>query len=363
MAERLVLHIGVQKSGTTYLQRMLQDRARELAEIGVLYPVPGGRRGASTRVNHHELATYGLLGTEYSWVSGERAAKERAWWEKLRTRVHEWPGTAIVSAEALSVVRSDAARQTVEALGPPGKTDVLITARGLGKLLPSCWQQWLRNGRGTTFDGFMRRFAHERDKGWDVLEQEPQADKWRAFAIARLARRWAAVVRPERVTVISNPGSPADRLWWRFLDAAGLGDASGVPAPDPGTTIHSGMTAAEAQVIRSTNASLLSAGWPPDTVRRLAKRTIRELTARDQRGPRLGVPASYREQVDRWSREDVADLRRSELRIVGDVDELDYAPDSEPPEPTAADVAEAAGVATRVAAGWAPGPKDVLPGE
>ena len=39
MAERLFLHIGTQKSGTTYLQRVLAALAPQLRKKGVLYPI------------------------------------------------------------------------------------------------------------------------------------------------------------------------------------------------------------------------------------------------------------------------------------------------------------------------------------
>ncbi|QBI52835.1 hypothetical protein [Streptomonospora litoralis] len=359
MAERLVLHIGVQKSGTTYLQQMMQDRTEELAAIGALYPVPQRRRAGATRVNYHETATYGLLGDEYSWVTEDRAAKEKAWWEYLQKQVREWDGTAIVSAEALSVVRTEAARKTIEALGA-AETDVFVTARGLGKLLPSVWQQHIRNGKSSSFHSYLRQLARQRESGWDTLEEDYTTHLWRAFALGGLARRWASIVGPERVTVISNPGKPADALWHRFLEAIELGDTSAVPAPDDTTTVHSGITAAEADVIRTVNANLAAADWPGDDVRRLRSKLIADFAERSQRGPRLGIPERFRAEVETWSRADIDDLSDSGVRIVGDIEELRYTADKEPPEPTTGDIAEAAGSAVATAAAWSPGLKNPL---
>ncbi|GAA4892616.1 hypothetical protein [Streptomonospora salina] len=359
MAERLVLHIGVQKSGTTYLQQMMQDRTQELAALGALYPVPPRRRAGATRVNYHETATYALLGGEYSWVSEERSAKERAWWENLQKQVRSWEGTAIVSAEALSVVRAEAARTTVDALGA-ADTRVFITARGLGKLLPSVWQQHIRNGKSSSFHSYLRQLSRQRDAGWDPLEEDHSTHLWRAFALGRLARRWASIVGTDKVTVISNPGSPADRLWHRFLEAVELGDTSAVPAPDDATTVHSGITAPEAEVLRTLNSNLSGAEWSPDDARRLRARIIEGFAQRSERGPRLGIPAPFRASVESWSRADIEDLRESGIRVVGDLDELAYSADAEPPEPAANDVAEAAGSAAATAAEWSPGLKSPL---
>jgi hypothetical protein len=355
MAQRLVLHIGVQKSGTTYLQRMMQDRARKFAEIGVLYPLPGRRRRRRDRVNHHELATYALLGDEYPWVGAERAAQEEGWWKNLQKQVREWPGIAIVSAEALSVVRLDAARHIIDALCIADNVDIVITGRGLGRLLPSFWQQLIRNGNARGFDSFLGQLAREREAGWSNIEDDRASHQWRALALGRLVQRWASIAGMERVTFIANPGSPADLLWRRFIKAIDVGDTSNIPTPDATTTVHGGVTAAEAEVLRAMNDNLLSAGWQRADVRRLSNRVVHAFDEREERGPRLAIPANRRDQVGRWNDENIAELRQSGVRVVGDLIELSYSAEREPPEPTKSEVAEAAGVAVPIASGWTGG--------
>ncbi len=351
MASRLVLHIGVQKSGTTYLQHMLRERVDELARIGVDYPLPWSERRPVQR-NYHEFATYGLLGTEYPWVDEAQAATEHATWKRLLAQVAAAPGTSIVSPEALSVVRADAAREIVDALGV-ADIEVVITARGLGKLLPSVWQQHLRNGRAMGFDGFLERLARIRDRGWPEIEKGHEAHLWRAFALGRLAHRWAETVGAERVTLVVNPGSPADLLWHRFLEAIDLGEAAGdLSSPDTTTTVHSGVTAAEAAALRAVNTELGTADWHRRVKGSLRQHLIGAFARRDSRGPRLSIPQRYREQVAQWSADDIAELAESGVRVVGELDELCYTGVREPREPTAAEVAEAAGAAALAAATW-----------
>ncbi|WP_393916599.1 hypothetical protein [Halostreptopolyspora alba] len=351
MATRLVLHIGVQKSGTTYLQHMLRERVDELTAIGVDYPLPPtGRRPVGR--NYHEFATYGFLGTEYPWVSEDRAAAERGSWERLLGQVAAAPATSIVSPEALSVVRAEAAREIVDALGVTD-IQVVITARGLGKLLPSVWQQHLRNGRATSFAAYLEKLAGIRDRGWPTIEKDHESHLWRAFALGRLAHRWSSIVGADRVTLVANPGSPADLLWHRFLEAIGLdGTADRLSPPDTATTVHSGVTAAEAGVLKSVNARLAATDWPGGVRGNLRQHLIGAFAERDSRGPRLAIPPRYREQVAQWSADDLEDLRESGVRVVGDIAELRYTADREPPEPTSAEVADAAGTATLAAATW-----------
>lgn len=355
MAPRLVLHIGVQKSGTTFLQRMLEERTEALEALGVVYPVPEG--GGPVRVNAHEAATYGLLGTEYPWVGTRRAAAEEAWWQRLRDQVRSCPGTAVVSAEALAVVRSDAAQRVIDELGAD-EVRVVVTARSLGRLLPSSWQQHVRNGRTASFPRFIDGLAAQRARGWESIEKEPDAHMWRAFGLGRLAERWASLVGPERVAVVGNPGSGSGRLWHRFMEAAGLSEeADRVPAPSEGTTVHGGVMAAEAEVLRALNGNLSAQGWSYEEGALLRDRIVDAFRAREDRGPRLAVPSRFRDQVAAWSAEDIDDLRASGALVVGSPEELVYNPDEDPDPPRSNDIAEAAGTAAVAAAAWsAPAP-------
>ena len=103
MASRLILHIGLQKSGTTYLQELIAGGAGELAQAGIVYPVsPNDKR--RRRTENHEWASYGLLGKEYPWVSEKRAPTEKSAWKSLERQVARKKGTVLLSAEALSVI-------------------------------------------------------------------------------------------------------------------------------------------------------------------------------------------------------------------------------------------------------------------
>src|SRR5258708_39279459 len=119
MASRLILHIGLQKSGTTYLQELIASGADELAAAGIVYPVsPSGKK--RRRTWNHEWASYGLLGPEYPWVSEKRASAERDSWKALERQVARTPGTVLLSAEALSTVRTPAIRLLLDRLGGKG---------------------------------------------------------------------------------------------------------------------------------------------------------------------------------------------------------------------------------------------------
>ncbi|GAA1557429.1 hypothetical protein GCM10009678_45520 [Actinomadura kijaniata] len=347
VAAKVILHIGQQKSGTTYLQEVLGHCADALAaETGVLFP-PSLRDVLPDAVENHERATYGLLGTEYPWVSAERAAAEEDKWTRLAARAAEWPGTVLISAEALSVVRSAAVRRVVGEFAP-AEIEIVITTRGLGRALPSLWQQHVRNGRRQEIGTFFETLAAQRDQGPESIELEHDQHHWRAFAIGGLVRRWAREVGADRVTVVVNPGSPPDRLWRLFTAAIGVAEFADRPPEQVLTRrTHSGLTMPETLVLVRLNRLLEEAGWDTYSARAARERLLLSgLLPRSGRGPRVGVPESARRLVEDWSRADVADLESTGARIVGDLDDLRFDAERDVHRPLTPDqVADAAAAA------------------
>ena len=111
MGARVHLHIGLQKSGTTYLQHAWADRLDELAAAGLRYPVePSGRN----EVPNQQLAFYGLIPQEFSWLGERDYSSSWAW---LQGELARTSSPLLLSAEALSTLRPPAAATVVEALG------------------------------------------------------------------------------------------------------------------------------------------------------------------------------------------------------------------------------------------------------
>lgn len=338
MASRLILHVGLQKSGTTYLQDVLARSTEELAAAGMLYPV--------LQRDNHEWATYGLLGTEYPWVSESRAARESGEWERLERLVARERGSVLLSAEALSTIRTPAIRVLLDRLAVPD-VEVVVTARSLSRTLPSLWQQHVRNGRRLGFEGYLTMLDEQRQLGPERIEKERELHLWRAFAIGRLARRWAAQVGAEHVRVVTSPGSPPELLWSRFAGATGLPAFTG--RSEVTRRVHTGLTAPEVLFLASVNVALHEAGWAVVPARRLREAICEKgFVAREDRGPRVAIPPAWAERVAAWSAEDLADLRDSGVSIAGDPGDLQTPAGVEHEEPRAEQVA-AAGAAALLA--------------
>lgn len=326
MAERLILHIGTQKSGTTYLQRVLQALSPRIRRKGVLYPL---RLSGKKEVYNHEAAAYGLLGTEsFPWVPSAKAAAQQESWAGLVRKVNDWKGTVIVSGEALSVIDAPAAARLVDSLGVD-RTDIIITARDLGRVLPSSWQQHIRNGRSTRFGAFLRQLAERRGTGTAderrrAWEADPDHTFWRAYAIGSLAHRWEPLASSIRVVTVPRSGAGPDALWHRFIEALAVGEILPETPPEVDTvSANIGLTEPETLVLASLNRAWESGDLPESARRALRGRIIREaFVPREDRGAKVRLPDDWHGQVAAWCETDLAELRATSAQIIGDPDDL-----------------------------------------
>jgi hypothetical protein len=133
MTERVYLHVGSPKSGTTYLQRVLRHNQEELGRQGVLV---AGR-------THGDLVHAGFVVREDPRLARlpERASGA---WDRLVEEVRGFRGhTAIISYELLSAARRRQAAEAIESLDSYD-VHVVITCRDLGRAVPSAWQERLK---------------------------------------------------------------------------------------------------------------------------------------------------------------------------------------------------------------------------
>jgi hypothetical protein len=333
VARTLLLHIGTQKSGTTYLQRVLASLSGNLKRSGVLYPL---RLAGRKSVYNHEAAAYGLLGTSsFPWVPEQRARAQEDSWAGLVRKVRDWDGTAIVSGEALSVISADAAARLIASLGV-ADTRVLITARDLGRVLPSSWQQHIRNGRSTSFASYLDQTARRRGSGDAATrvaawEADPDQTFWRAYDIGTLAARWAPLAASVSVVTVPRRGAAPDELWWRFRDALGVADPAvtealpTTPPPIDDSAANIGLTEPEVMVLAGLNR--VTAGADPQQVRALRGQLARDVfRTRPDRGAPVRIPRAWLARVTEWAQEDVATLSATDSVVVGSIEDLRVEP-------------------------------------
>jgi hypothetical protein len=261
---RVVLHVGLPKTGTTYLQALLAGHRDALRDAGVLYPFvrPGAMfLGAVEVRGSHDK--FGLTAQD---VAGT--------WAALCERVRAHDGTSIISHEILGGAEPDEIAGALEPLDGLD-LDIVITARDLGRQATADWQEEVKLGDTRSFADFEREELRT-DVPGGTGAVRPHF--WHAQDYAAALRRWSVGVPEERVhlVVCPPPGAPSELLWRRFADACGIAgsvdglvDAGAVPAANPS------LGAAQIALLRRLNAEL-DGRLDPRAHARLVKRGLAE---------------------------------------------------------------------------------------
>lgn len=295
MAQRVVLHAGLMKSGTSYLQKRLSANQDLLAERGVLFP--------GTVWRDQVLAVSDVLGrTHFGKLSDGT-------WRRLVEEIDAHAGTALISMEFLGPAPPEKIAEVVGSF-PDARVEVVLTLRDLGRGVPAMWQESLQNGGSVAWGDYVRLLDGK---------QRPARAFWRQQGMARIVGNWVEGVGADRVTLVTvpRPGAPAGLLWQRFCEAVGLPADGYAEVPRANTSLD----AASALVLRQLNERLVDDELPPRIYHKLVKfRLGKQALAGRTDSPPIGFdPPRW---LVRRSREIVERLAESGARVVGDLAEL-----------------------------------------
>ena len=304
------LHIGLAKTGTTALQRVLHERRDRLQEHGVR--LGGGSIGAQMR------AAYDVLGRRLPGPNPPDVAGS------FRRLVEDLDAStaprAIVSQEILALARPRQVRRVLSALSAHD-VYVVVTVRDLGRAVCSAWQQEIFEGRSSTFADYVAAIR-------EPVSASPGAAAgfWLRQDVVRVLRPWQRMLGSDHVIVVTvpPPGSSAQLLYDRFADV--LHVPGSVLRTEPARRNPS-LGAAEVEVLRRLNTEL--AGRRGAGRAQLLKPGIREKLA-DPGGRPIRLPDSERTWVTHRAATMVEHVRTAGYRVVGDL--TDLTPFIAPPE-------------------------------
>ena len=210
--QRLYLHVGLPKSGSTFLQSVLAGNRAALKNHGYVYPY--------VRNEGMFHAAVEMAGHPQRWgLAPEDVAGTFA---RLLRRSRRLGGTVVISHEIFGA--ADAGQ--IEAIGRElegFEVHVVVTARDLGRTMTAEWQETVKNERRHSFAEFA-------DGILGPIPTGPEGDAaafWPTQNLASLLQRWQALAPPERIHVVPCPPAGADPglLWTRFADALELDPA------------------------------------------------------------------------------------------------------------------------------------------
>jgi len=202
---RLYLHVGLAKTGTTYLQAVLAENRPRLREAGFVYPF--------VRKEGMFQAAVELRGDHERW--GLDPEEIEGTWQALLDKASSFDGTALVSHELLAGATPDQIAQVGRSLDG-FEPHLVVTARDLARQVPAHWQEAVKNGATFSFAEYAREVLRE--------PGAPDSRFWEEQDLLGVLDRWASLVPPEKVHLVVCPasGAPGDELWRRFADATGL---------------------------------------------------------------------------------------------------------------------------------------------
>jgi len=255
---RAVIHIGLEKTGTTYLQNLLRDNAEELARQGVNYPASFGY------INHHALAAYAVDASSvqdiHRW-NGVTAANQDEFRGALRRRlaaeVASRPARSwLFSCEHLSsrLHTQEAVDRLVELMRACGlDPEVLVLLRPQGEMIPSMFSTAVISGATAAFD-----------VGVSIANRA-------RYDFDAMLRRWEQAFGADRVTVGAyRRNQPPGELAESFCRLAGV-DPRGLRLPD--SRANASLPFVQAELLRLFNQA---AGETPRLMRGVRRTTLVE---------------------------------------------------------------------------------------
>ncbi|MFN8193579.1 MAG: hypothetical protein U0R80_04755 [Nocardioidaceae bacterium] len=322
MARRVYLHIGLPKTGTTFLQTTMWHNRAALSEQGFLYP---GR----DRMEHYRASQ------EVREARAARLGRHVGVWDRLCRKLGNWPGDGLVSHEFFSMATPEQAEAAVAALAP-AEVRVVVTVRSYVLQFPAVWQEALKMNSTLSFDQFMDAALAGSLKG---------AWSWDSQDVPAVLDRWTRAVSPEQLTVVTvpPPGAPRDLLWKRWVEAVGIDDSD---FDFDVAYANESIGAAQAALLHRVKP-LLSG---PLTAGNVRHRWVRQYFGHEvlvpQRGARFAPRPEHAARLQERAAEAVDRIRTGGFPVIGDLADLtassSAATDAYPDDVSDAEIVEVA---------------------
>lgn len=301
MAERVYLHIGAPKTGTTFLQDVLLMNRQKLADKGIWY--------VGERWSDHVHARFALV--DHPRLK-RLDAHARGAWDRAVAEAQEWPGhSAIISHEMFGSATPEQAARAVADLAP-AEVHLVFTARNAVDHVLAVWQEQLK-WRFTT------PLSH-----WRPAEDSagPHSDwSWRTMDPAVVLDRWRGDLDPAQIHVVTVPQQPTGKneLWERFAVACGIPpDLCDLRVARPNKSLG----ATEAELLRRVNVKLGNAIPDRAEIGRWMRQYLAHTVLVPRGGPRLALREPEIGELTARAAESRRALTAAGYDIVGDLDDL-----------------------------------------
>jgi len=298
MARTVYLHIGLPKTGTTFLQTTMWENRRALRRQRFLYP-------GTSRMDHYHASQ------EVRGASPVRMGRNAGAWNKLVAKLAAWDGDGLVSHEFFSMATPEQAKAAVAALAP-AEVRLVVTVRSYVLQFPAVWQEALKMNSDLGFDEFMdRALAGKLRGGWS----------WESQDIPRVIGNWSQAVPADRITVVTvpPPGAARGLLWERWKEAIGIDDS----AFDLDVSYaNESLGAAQAALLMRVKPHLSGPLEAGGVRHRWVRKYFGHEVLVPQRGERFGPRPHHVAELAARSAAAKEWIHQQDVRVVGDLDDL-----------------------------------------
>lgn len=302
-SQRVVLHVGTPKSGTSFIQGTLAANAERLREEGVLFA--SRQRGSGHRAASEMRERYGRV---------KRAPQELAGsWDLLCQRARNFPGTSVISNEVLGGASRKQAHLMLAGLTGLD-VHVAVTARDLARTFPATWQQSAKHG-------LQRGFAkHEQMVVEGAREREEATYFWHQHDLPSVLARWGDTLPAGHVHVITVPpvGQPVDVLWQRFCEVLGV-RAEMYPTALDNANVSLGTI--EVEVLHRVSRVAQERDKNRQLARFVNRYYVREILRRYE-SPRAGTPERLMPLFEDVANQWISAIESRGYDVVGDLADL-----------------------------------------
>ncbi len=306
--QTVYVHVGLHKTGTTFLQNVMRANRDEMRAQGVEFP---GGPGEPVQT----FAVWDLQGRRPRGVKDRRIAGT---WDRLVKHVEDVDGAALprvlISEERLSLCTLKQVRKVVDGF-VGSEVHVIVTARDLGRVMVSAWQEEIKNDQTYTWREFA---ASIRDPGQRTVS--PARAFWARQDLPVICELWESAVPAERIHVVTVPpsGSSPDELMRRFSSVVGFDPAKLTNEP---RWNNESVGVAGTEVIRRVNERL-GGRLNQREHDKVMKLTVVPMLARTTEPVRFALPQDDQPWVEELAVHAITTLGQAGYDVVGDLEDL-----------------------------------------
>jgi hypothetical protein len=293
---RVFLHIGLPKTGTTYLQQVVWANRDALRAAGLFLPGFG-----------HREHLWAALDLQERPRLERRHKKAPGAWQRLVAEAQAQSADVLLTHEFFCGASSEQAARAVASF-PDAEVHLVVTARDAASVISAGWQESVKNGSTVDLDAVM-----------DGKAAGGPEFSMRTWDLAGVLERWAPHVPGERVHVLMMPGrgEARDLHWRHFAQTVGVDpDAYDVPTE----AVNAALGIVQIETLRLVNRHLPSYSAHDRGVW-IRGYLAEDLLARQPR-ERGGLPEHYAARFAELDRAAAALIAERGFHVLGDLSVL-----------------------------------------